>query len=287
MSTVYAIVSMGAMGLLFGAMLGVADKVFAIEKDPKIDEILAVLPGANCGGCGFAGCAALAEAIASSTAPVDACPVGKKAVADMIARIMGIEAASEMKPKYARVMCLGSKDKAIDAFKYEGIRDCRAAMLCNGGPKGCTYGCLGMGTCVEACPFGAMYMGTDGLPKVDDELCTGCGKCVAACPRHLIVLRTKDESVNVMCKSHARGPEVKKVCSIGCIGCGICVKNCPQQCITMTDNLALIDNSRCTRCGVCVEKCPSKCIIDLAKVPVGCQGCLGECATVGETRAAV
>ena len=105
-------------------------------------------------------------------------------------------------------------------------------------------------------------------------------------PQGIIELRTKNESVNVMCKSHARGPEVKKVCSIGCIGCGICVRNCPEKCITMEDNLARIDNSRCTRCGVCVEKCPVKCIIDLAKVPGGCQGCLGECASAGEAQAA-
>ena len=286
MSTVNAILSMGALGLLFGALLGVADKVFSVEKDPRIDQIIDVLPGANCGACGYPGCSGLAEAIASGAAPVDGCPVGKKRVADLIADIMGVSCESDCEPKYARVLCLGSKDKAIEVFKYEGIRDCRAAELSGGGAKGCTYGCLGLGTCVEACPFGAMYMGDDGLPKVDDELCTGCGKCVAACPRGIIELRTKNESVNVMCKSHARGPEVKQVCSIGCIGCGICVRNCPEKCITMEDNLARIDNSRCTRCGVCVEKCPVKCIIDLAKVPGGCQGCLGECASAGEAQAA-
>lgn len=278
MSTVYALTSMGAMGLVFGLLLGVAAKKFAVEKDPKIDEILEVLPGANCGGCGYAGCSALAEAIVAGEAPANACPVGKQPCAQRVAAIMGVKLDSDSAPKYARVLCLGSRDKAVELFEYNGIQDCRAAMLSGGGHKGCTYGCLGLGTCVATCPFGAMYMGADGLPKVDDELCTGCGKCVAACPRGIIELRTKDESVNVMCKSHARGPEVKKVCSTGCIGCGICVRNCPEKCITLVDNLAVIDNSKCTRCGTCVEKCPSKCIIDLAKVQGGCQGCMGDCS---------
>lgn len=260
MNGLNALVSMGAMGLAFGLSLGVASKKFAVNSDPRADAILAVLPAANCGGCGYPGCAGLAAAIAEGKAPVDKCPVGKAAVARQVAKIMGVEASGEMEPKYARVLCLGSHEASPNVAEYAGIHDCRAAMLSGGGVKGCTYGCLGLGSCVSACPFDAMYMGADGLPRVLDGACTGCGKCVAACPRSLIQLRTKSQSVNVVCRSHDRGPDVKKVCSAGCIACGICVKNCPEKAISMDGNVAVIDQSKCTRCGVCMEKCPVKCI---------------------------
>lgn len=266
MNGLNALYSMGALGLVFGLSLGVAAKKFAVEKDPRVDEIIAVLPGANCGGCGYPGCSGLADAVVAGSAPVDACPVGKAPVAAKLAEIMGVKLDSSAEPKYARVMCMGDRARAVELFEYHGIRDCRAAGLVGGGSKGCTYGCLGLGSCVNACQFGAMSMGDDGLPTVDDDLCTGCGKCVAACPRGIVQLRAKRDSVNVMCQSHARGPEVKKVCSIGCIGCGICAKNCPEKAITMVDNLAVIDNSKCTRCGACIEKCPAKCIIDYSKI---------------------
>lgn len=267
MNGLSALLSLGALGLIFGLSLGVAAKKFAVERDPRVDEILAVLPGANCGACGYPGCSGLADAVVAGSAPVDACPVGKAPVAARVAEIMGVKLDSSAEPKYARVMCLGDRARAVELFEYRGIRDCRAAQLVGGGAKGCTYGCLGLGSCVN---------GDDGLPKVDDDLCTGCGKCVAACPRGIVQLRAKKDSVNVMCQSHARGPEVKKVCSIGCIGCGICAKNCPEKAITMVDSLAVIDNSKCTRCGICIAKCPAKCIIDYAKIepalPVGA-GC--------------
>ncbi|MCR4426573.1 MAG: Fe-S cluster domain-containing protein [Firmicutes bacterium] len=259
MAYLYALVSMGALGLIFGLSLGVAAKKLAVKKDPRVDEILGVLPGANCGACGFPGCSGFASAVAAGKAPVDGCPVGQAAVAHKVAAIMGVE-CGDSQPKYARVLCLGDRANASDLFRYEGIRDCRAAAMTGGGFKGCAYGCLGLGTCVAACPFDAIHMSPNGLPVVDDSACTGCGKCVRACPRNIIELRTAEETVNVMCKSHARGPEVKQVCKVGCIGCGICAKNCPEKAIAMHDNLAVIDQSKCTRCGVCVQKCPVKCI---------------------------
>jgi len=263
MSSLNALLSMGAMGLIFGLSLGAASKRLAVDQDPRIDQIMAVLPGANCGGCGFAGCSALAGAIVSGDAPVTGCPVGKSAVAEKIARIMGVECAAA-EPGFARVLCRGSREHAAELYEYRGLQDCRSAQLTGGGAKVCTYGCLGLGSCVAACQFGAMSMGDEGLPVVDDALCTGCGKCVAACPRQLIELRTASESVNVVCKSHARGPEVRKACSVGCIGCGICARNCPEKAIDMVDNLAVIDQSKCTRCGLCIEKCPQKCIVDFS-----------------------
>ncbi|HPZ12998.1 MAG TPA: RnfABCDGE type electron transport complex subunit B [Bacillota bacterium] len=265
MSSLNALLSMGAMGLIFGISLGAASKKLAVEQDPRIDQIMEVLPGANCGGCGFAGCSALAGAIVSGDAPVTGCPVGKSAVAEKIAKIMGVECATT-EPKHARVLCRGSRKNAAELYEYRGLQDCRSAQLTGGGAKVCTYGCLGFGSCVAACQFGAMSMGPDGLPVVDDSLCTGCGKCVGACPRGLIELRAAGESVDVVCKSHARGPVVRQACSVGCIGCGLCARNCPEKAIEIVNNLAVIDQAKCTRCGICIEKCPQKCIVDSAGV---------------------
>ncbi|HHV62813.1 MAG TPA: RnfABCDGE type electron transport complex subunit B [Firmicutes bacterium] len=255
-----AILSLAGLGAVFGIMLGLAAKKFAVESDPRIEKITGVLPGANCGGCGYPGCSGLASAIVGGSAPVDGCPVGGQAVADKIAGIMGIQAVHARERQVARVMCGGGADKASSRFAYIGIKDCRAAELVSGGPKACTFGCLGFGTCVKACPFGAIEMGSDGLPVIDEIKCTGCGKCIAACPRGIIALVPVSKRTHVLCRSHARGAEVRKVCKVGCIGCGICVKTCPNSAIVLEDNLARIIPDKCDNCGKCIEKCPTKCI---------------------------
>lgn len=256
-----AIALLGAMGLVFGWILAFASKKLAVESDHRIGQITEVLPGANCGGCGYPGCSGLAEAIVSGKAPINSCPVGKAPVAAKIAAIMGVEFDnSNAKPKYARVVCQGGKAERVDRFYYMGVADCAAAGMLNGGPKVCEYGCLGLGNCIRACKFGALKINENNLPEVDPDRCTGCGACVKACPRGLMKLIDGDQQVMVLCKSHYKGPEVRKACKVGCIGCGICAKNCLEQAITVTDFLAEINPEKCTACGICVEKCPMKAI---------------------------
>ena len=257
-----AVVSLGAMGLAFGAALAIAAKKLAVETDPREARVLEVLPGANCGGCGYPGCAAYAAAVVSGAADIDRCPAGGDAVCSQIAEIMGVAAHGAGRTRrIAFVKCLGDRKACPERFTYDGIPDCRAANLVGGGFKSCGYGCLGLGTCVAACPFDAMHMSDSGLPVVDSEKCVACGKCVEACPRGLIELLDEDIAVYVACSSTEKGAEVRKICKVGCIGCGICAKNCPSSAITATDFLAEIDQGKCTRCGICAEKCPTKCIV--------------------------
>jgi electron transport complex protein RnfB len=259
-AVIIAVSLLGILGAGFGLILAVASKKLAVDSDPRIGAILEVLPGANCGGCGYPGCAGLAEAIVSGAAPVNGCPVGKTACAAQIAAIMGVEVDPNAKPKFAKVFCQGGKAERTDRFYYFGVQDCAAAQMLNGGYKICEFGCLGLGSCVQACKFEALRISENELPEVDPAKCTGCGACVQACPRHLIQLVDEDSRVTVLCQSHGKGVEVKKACKVGCIGCGICAKNCPEQAITMTDNLPAIDPAKCTACGLCVQKCPMKTI---------------------------
>lgn len=256
-----SVVSMTAMSVIFAGVLAWADKVFSVEKDSRVEEIIEALPGANCGACGFAGCAAFAEAVAKGEAPVNGCPVGRQKVADMISEIMGINSQDEEARSVARLICNGSEEAAKTKMVYHGIQDCRAATLINGGDKSCPYGCIGLETCVRACPFNAITMASNGLPNIDEELCTGCTKCVAACPKNVLTMLPISSEVRVACNSHARGPEVIKACKVGCIGCTKCVKACPEEAISMVDKLAVIDPHKCTNCGVCIEVCPTNSIV--------------------------
>jgi len=244
------------MGAVFGAILGFAAKVFAVEKDPKEEAVLGCLPGANCGGCGFPGCAGYAAAVAAGKADVNRCAAGGAAVAAQIGEIMGVTAEATVR-KVAVVHCTGC---GVDhtKYNYEGVQDCLAAsILPGGGPLGCDYGCLGFGSCEKACPFDAIHV-KDGVAVVDEEKCKACEKCVDVCPRHIIALepyKTK-KHVAVPCSSKAKGPAVTKVCANGCIGCSLCAKACPKEAITVVDNLARIDYDKCVGCGLCAQKCP-------------------------------
>ena len=256
---VYAALSMGILGLVFGLALGGAAKVFEVKTDHRIEEIVNVLPGANCGACGYPGCNAFATAVVEGRAKGNACVVGGASVTGLINDIMG-EKLDAPEPKVARVSCLGTKDNITISCEYTGNNSCAAAMVSGGGGRLCAFGCLGVGDCVKACAFGAMVMGEDGLPRVNESLCTACGKCALACPRNLITLKSFKEPVIVSCMSRSIASEAKKVCLASCIGCGICEKNCPHDAIKVVDHLARIDGSKCTACGVCVEKCPKHCI---------------------------
>lgn len=256
---IYAMVSIGGLGIVFGAILGFASKIFAVDEDPRIGQVLECLPGANCGGCGYPGCGGLATAIVEGRAPVNACAVGGASAAAAIAEVMGV-VAEEKEPTVAFVKCGGTCDKAQNKYEYDGISDCiMAAQLAGKTSKACTYGCMGLGSCVSACQFGAIKI-ENGVAVVDPELCVSCGKCVATCPQHIIEIVPKKKKVKVQCSSKDMGKAVMSVCSAGCIGCKICEKTCKFDAIHVIDNIAVIDYDKCKNCGMCANKCPKKVI---------------------------
>lgn len=255
-----AAVVVGLVGILLGFFLGFSGEAFKVEVDEREEAICGVLPGNNCGGCGYAGCSGLAAAIVKGDAPVNQCPVGGDPVAAQIAEIMGVEAETGTK-MVAFVKCAGTCEKAKTDYEYSGVEDCSyMAFVPGGGPKSCNYGCLGYGSCVKACPFDAIHV-IDGVAVVDKEKCKACSKCIAACPKNLIELVPYDAKHIVQCSSKDKGKDVMKACSVGCIGCMICQKNCPSDAVHVVNNIAYIDQEKCTGCGICAEKCPKKIIL--------------------------
>lgn len=256
---IMSIVLVGAVGCIIGFFLSFASEKFKVKVDEREEKILSVLPGNNCGGCGYPGCSGLAEAIAKGNAPVGQCPVGGAPVASKIAGIMGVDAGNAER-MVAFVKCQGTCEKAKDKYEYSGAKDCKVvALVPGGGPKACTYGCLGFGSCVSACSFDAIHI-VNGISVVDKEACKGCSACVKACPRHLIELIPYASSEAVACSNKDKGKDVMAVCDTGCIACHLCEKNCPSDAVHVIDNVAYIDQSKCTGCGTCVEKCPKKVI---------------------------
>ncbi|MCC7575797.1 MAG: Fe-S cluster domain-containing protein [Methanomethylovorans sp.] len=251
---IQSVAILGGLGLAVGVILIIASRKFKVETNPLVDEILSVLPGANCGACGYAGCSDFAQRVVDEDAPINGCPVGGFEVAKQIGGIMGQEIA-EGEKEYPFVLCNGGVN-CINRFEYVGIEDCKAVMMLSDGEKGCNFGCMGRGTCVRACPFGAMSIGEDKLPHVNKNLCTSCGLCISSCPNDILVFAKESEQVHVKCRSHDKGKDVKAACTVGCIACKICEKSCPVQAIKVTDFLAEIDQAKCTACGICVEKCP-------------------------------
>ena len=247
---------LGGLGIAFGIGLAKASKVFYVPIDPKIEKIQDALPGANCGGCGYAGCAAFAKAVAEGKAKPDGCPVGGSSVAQRIAEILGVVVEDKL-PVVASIRCRGT-DKN-DRFIYEGIQDCRAVthpfFFQGAGP--CANGCLGFGTCVTVCKFDAIKMSDDGIPVVDVEKCTACGMCVAACPRKIIALEPKDRPISFSCSNPGKAKEVMTVCGLGCIACGKCVKSCKFGALSLVNNLVVVDWDKCKGCGLCVKDCPT------------------------------
>jgi electron transport complex protein RnfB len=262
-SILSALLVMGSLGLLFGIGLALASRIFYVKKDPRVEQIEEVLPGANCGACGAPGCSGFAEGVVEGKYPANGCTVGGAEVAVLVAKIMGTE-AGEVTPKVAIVRCRGSGENCVDRAIYHGIEDCRAAVIIDDGAKGCVYGCLGLGNCVAVCPFDAMAMGDDGLPIVDEDLCTGCGECVRACPRGIMELVPKTQKVFLACVSRDFGKAVKSVCKVGCIGCGLCAnpKTTAEGIITMDGKLPVIhyDNVKEPWKDLenAVNKCPTK-----------------------------
>lgn len=255
----YPVISLGGLGVTFGVLLGYASKKFATEVDPMIPLVRDALPGANCGGCGYAGCDALAKAMVEGVATPNACPVGGAEAAKKIGEILGL-AVEEGEKTVAFVKCNGTCDKATEKYNYYGVMDCQsAAIISGGGSKACSYGCLGLGSCVKVCEFGALSV-HNGVAIVDEEKCTSCGMCVGACPKGLINIVPQEKKVRVMCNSKEKGKEVKDSCTVGCIGCTLCVKACEYDAMEFSNNLANVKYDKCTQCNACAEKCPTKAI---------------------------
>lgn len=281
-----ALISLAGLGALFGGSLAFASRKFYVEIDPRVEKILALLPGVNCGACGKPGCSGFAAAVIAGECDVAGCIPGGPSVAEAIAEMMGVEAVTT-EPIVAVCRCAGGHEEAKDKYRYFGIETCTAANLVGGGHKACQYGCLGFGDCVEVCCFDAIYMGPNGLPIVDDDKCTGCGLCVQACPKGIMDLIPPLAQIYLACSSQDRGKEVKAVCSVGCNGCGLCAKDniCPSGAITMDGFLPIVDYSIEDNLIVPKYKCPTNSYIDKVRhrpkftIDSNCDSC-GECAEI-------
>ena len=267
MEILIAIGILGGLGLVFGLVLAIASKVFYVETDPRLDQLNECLPGANCGGCGYAGCGGYAEAVLKGEAAIGKCASGGDECAQKMAEIMGVK-AEKMARRVAMVRCSGYKRKdaegktigLLEKGNYEGVKSCLAATKVAGrGPTICKFGCLGFGDCIKACQYDAIYI-LDGVARVDFDKCVGCMSCAAACPRGVIASVEYGEHIVISCSSHAKGNVTTRGCTLGCIGCGLCKKVCPKGAITLDKNLAVIDYSKCDNCGLCVSVCPKKMI---------------------------
>ncbi len=258
---IWTIVIIAVLGLVLALILYFVAEKFKVEEDPRIDEVEKVMPGANCGGCGFAGCRAFADAaVKAPNLDNNFCPVGGNDVMKKVAAILGYE-VKEKAPQVAVVRCNGTCENRPRTNQYDGFASCKVKAALYSGDTGCSYGCVGCGDCVQACTFGALSMDpATGLPVVDETKCTACGACTKACPKHIIELRAKGPRgmrMYVSCVNKDKGPAVKKACSAACIGCALCEKTCTHGAIVMADNNAYIDFTKCKLCRECEAVCPT------------------------------
>ncbi|MCL1920040.1 MAG: 4Fe-4S binding protein [Kiritimatiellaeota bacterium] len=248
----------GGCGLASAVALGIADKFLSVPEDPRVQAVLAALPGANCGGCGFAGCADYASAIVLHGAEASLCAPAGSAGAAAIAQVMGQAPGAAAERKVALVLCCGDETEAVRRAHYNGITDCAAAHATAGGDKACAYGCLGYGSCARVCPVNAVRV-EKGIAAIDKEACIACGKCVKVCPRKLVKLVPASAQIHVLCSSKDKGPAVKKVCGTGCIGCHMCAKKAGDA-IVMDGSLAVVDYAKELKDTEIIAKCPGHCI---------------------------
>ena len=264
---IWTIAVVTVLGLVLALVLYLVAQKFKVQEDPRIDEVEKVMPGANCGGCGFAGCRAFAEAaVKAPNLDNNFCPVGGNDTMAKVAAILGYE-VTEKAPMVAVVRCNGNCEARPKVNQYDGYPSCYVKSLLYTGDTGCSFGCLGCGDCVEACQFGALSMDpATGLPVVDESKCTACGACVKACPKAVIELRNKGPRgmrVYVSCINKDKGAVARKACKAACIGCMKCTKVCPHDAIVVENNVAYIDFAKCKLCRKCVQECPTGAIHDV------------------------
>lgn len=264
-SFLIAVVIMGGLGLILAGGLAFADRKLRVEENPLIAQINELLPNANCGGCGNAGCYDFAVKVVEGNAPVIGCPVGGEEVAQAIASLLGVEAGSSVK-LVPRILCRGGNYEAVKKnAEYFGPLSCKAMAIVSGGNKMCYYGCLGGGDCVEACPFDAMFINENGLPEVIEELCTGCGICAKACPRDIIEIHPQNRNVFVFCKNQDDPKRAKEVCTVACIGCGICARKSDGG-VEMVNNLGIINYDKFDESKIPFDKCSTGAIKKLNNI---------------------
>lgn len=261
----YTVLCLVALGLIFAVVLYLVAQKFKVEEDPRIDVVESLLPGANCGGCGKAGCRAFAEQYVKSSDPDSLfCPVGGNGTMGKIAAALGREAV-EKEPMTAVVRCQGTPDKCVRTNRYDGFASCKVAASLYSGETGCRWGCIGLGDCLDVCQFGGIRIDPrSGLAEIDADKCTGCGSCVKVCPRGVIEMRPKGPKgrrVYVSCVNRDKGAVTRKACTVGCIGCGKCGNVCPFGAIQVENNVAWIDFTKCKLCRKCVDECPAHAIV--------------------------
>lgn len=255
-----SILVLGGIGLFCAVMLFVASKFFSVAVDERVEKLVEILPGANCGACGFAGCTQYAKDLIRGRAKYNGCTVLDEEKSASIALLLGVE--SDFKDRQVAILrCQGGNQIVHKRSIYQGIKSCRAVSLFAGGDKECVYSCLGYGDCMRICPFQAISNGEDGLIRIDREKCTGCGKCMSECPKGILSLIPRSSEVYIACLSRDRGKKVMQVCKLGCIACKKCEKVCPEEAISVEDHLANIDFQKCNGCGLCLDTCPTKSII--------------------------
>ncbi|NQU85947.1 MAG: Fe-S cluster domain-containing protein [Mariniphaga sp.] len=263
----YTVITLSVIGISAAVILYFVARKFKVYEDPRIDEVEQSLPGANCGGCGFAGCRAFAEACVKQNELSDLnCPVGGNDTMGDVAGILGLEAI-KTDPRVAYIRCNGTCDQRPKTNSFDGATTCAIASSVYSGETDCQYGCLGYGDCYDACDFEAIDLRSDlGVPEIIDDKCVACGACVDACPKNLIELRKKfpkNRKIVVSCRNEDKGGIARKACKVACIGCSKCEKECKFDAITIENNLAFIDSDKCKLCRKCVPVCPTNSIVEL------------------------
>ena len=262
-SIIFPVLLVCIVGIIAGIMLTIAAKVMYVPVDERIEKLTEALPGANCGGCGYAGCSDYASAIVNSGAPLTACAVGGASCSENLGSIMGLEVGSA-EPMAAVVRCGGFGEKTHKILDYKGVPTCKANKSIYSGDGACMYGCIGLGDCTRACQFDAIRV-INGVAWVDRNNCVGCGACAKACPNDLITLIPKKNTVYVACSNCDKGAQTRKQCTAGCIACRKCEKVCKFDSIHVENNHAVINPETCKNCGMCTKVCPDNTIIKLAK----------------------
>lgn len=254
---------LGIMAMIFGVILAIAAKKLAVLNDDKVDRVLELLTGANCGACGYAGCEAFAKALVDGKTDVSECPstAANKENSTKISELLGSEMTDIEKTKV--VCACNGGNRCLDKYEYQGYGDCLSIEILAGGRKACDSGCIGAGKCVDGCAYNAINMLGDGVATISQEKCIQCGFCIKICPKKVMKRISGDAKIYIACSSCEKGKGVRNMCSVGCIGCGLCARVCESGAIEMRDNLPVINYKKCTNCKKCVEKCPAKCILNL------------------------